>query len=488
MKKRLLSVLLALCLCLTLAPAALAYSDKTYTQDTTLPGQMGFNYDNVVVKAGVTVTFRDFGRDPQTIWVYKSLTVEPGGRLVGGSIAFLEGATYSGMDFYYKVQEEEVRLAPENLAVLIADDPEKRQVFNWNSATGHYVRAGDGAFNTDPFFDPNAVEDVTFSVTTDLTGRQTAQWGAAVVKAGATVTLSEVYGAQHVRKSLTVEPGGAVKGGQLAIFYGATVTGLQLYYRVNGEVREVPGSDLAPVWNGNTDPENRLHFEYDAATGRYILQGDFEGDPFNTPQPGHGGENQGRPDPNAERELAIAEGLKALGLFKGVGTNADGTTNFDLNRAPTRSEAVVLLIRLLGQDAQASAYPANYPHDDVADWAKGYITYAFDEGITNGVGGGVFGEGTATANQFVTFVLRAMGYEDESKGGTDFSWQDPWTLAESLGIVLSPNDKENFTRGVAVRVMEIALRNSMKGGTRLYEKLAADGVFTEEQYLAAMSG
>lgn len=489
MKRKLMSLILALALCLSMAPAAWAYSDKVFSQDTTLPGQMGFNYDNVVVKAGVTVTFRDFGRDPQSIWVYKSLTVEPGGRLVGGSIAFLEGATYSGMDFYYKVQEEEVRLAPENLAVLIADDPEKRQVFNWNSATGHYVRAGDGAFNTDPFFDPNAVEDVTFSVTTDLTGRQTAQWGAAVVKAGATVTLSEVYGTQHVRKSLTVEPGGAVKGGQLAIFYGATVTGLQLYYKTGGEIKEVPGNDLSPVWGNNSDSENRIHFEYDAATGRYIMQGEFESDPFATPQPGPGdpGTNGGVDD----RTLTIARGLKSLGLFKGVVDDAVTAEDFALSAAPTREQAVILLIRLLGKDAEASAYPAEKcPFTDVDVWAKSYLAYAYDTGLTKGVdpANGVFGMGDATPQQFLTFALRALGYRDDTQGGTDFTYAGAVDFAMANGLVGGEGDLQNFTRGVCVRIMEAALRQATTEHVRLYEKLSADGVFTEEQYHAVMDG
>lgn len=38
------------------------------------------------------------------------------------------------------------------------------------------------------------------------------------------------------------------------------------------------------------------------------------------------------------QELEAARRLNALGLFQGVGTNTDGTPDFDLDRTPTRVE------------------------------------------------------------------------------------------------------------------------------------------------------
>ena len=45
-----------------------------------------------------------------------------------------------------------------------------------------------------------------------------------------------------------------------------------------------------------------------------------------------------------------AETLYELGLFKGTGTNSDGTPIFGLDRAPSRAEAVTMLVRLLGKE------------------------------------------------------------------------------------------------------------------------------------------
>ena len=69
-----------------------------------------------------------------------------------------------------------------------------------------------------------------------------------------------------------------------------------------------------------------------------------------------------------------AENLHELGLFQGVGTNADGTPNFDLDRAPTRHEAVTMLVRLLGKEAEARAGDWDMPFTDVDEWAKPSVT------------------------------------------------------------------------------------------------------------------
>ena len=48
-----------------------------------------------------------------------------------------------------------------------------------------------------------------------------------------------------------------------------------------------------------------------------------------------------------------AQLLYNLGLFQGSGTNEDGSPRFALERAPTRAEAVTILVRLLGAEEAA---------------------------------------------------------------------------------------------------------------------------------------
>jgi len=351
MKRRIIAFLLLFTLSVPLAVPALAAGDVVWSKDTTLT-KFGYDCDNAVVKAGVTVKFQNWKPDPQAIFVHKSLTVEPGGSITGGgTIGFIgSGASYSGIDLYYKVQGREVLLDPANLADLIAQDPENRSIFWWESDTKHFVLHGYD-FNVDPFAPP------------------------------------------------------------------------------------APGDN-------------------------FPVQQDYT------------------------RETQIADRLRSLGLFLGTSERADGSAVYELERLPTRVEAVVMLIRLKGRAEEAKAYPAERcPFDDVDEWARPYLAYAYDTGLTMGVGGGKFGAGDATPQQFITFVLRAMGYSD----GADFAWDHSEELAMSLGILAGDADIYGFSRGACVRIMDAALRNAMKDGTEFWRKLAADGVFTEEEYLEAMS-
>lgn len=180
----------------------------------------------------------------------------------------------------------------------------------------------------------------------------------------------------------------------------------------------------------------------------------------------------------AEEAQASAELLYNLNLFRGVGANADGSVDFDLNRAPTRAEAVTMLVRLLGAEDEATAKTWSTPFTDVPDWAKPYVGYAYNKGLTKGMGGNVFGSSSpVTAAQYLTFVLRALGYQD----GTDFAWNAPWTLTDKLGITDGTyGSQSKFLRGDAAVVSESALFAQKKGsGQTLLEALAADGAIKD---------
>lgn len=71
-----------------------------------------------------------------------------------------------------------------------------------------------------------------------------------------------------------------------------------------------------------------------------------------------------------------AQLLYNLGLFQGSGTNEDGSPRFALERAPTRAEAVTILVRLLGAEEAAQAQTWTTPFTDVPDWAQSYVGYA----------------------------------------------------------------------------------------------------------------
>ena len=166
-----------------------------------------------------------------------------------------------------------------------------------------------------------------------------------------------------------------------------------------------------------------------------------------------------------------AETLYELGLFKGTGTDAAGKPVFDLGRAPTRAEAVTMLVRLLGKEEDARSGSWEIPFTDVANWAKPYVGYAYANGLTTGVSETRFGGSqTVTAAQFLTFTLRALGYES----GKDFSWDTAWTLTDTLGITngqYHAKTNGSFLRADAAMVSCLALGANGKTGKTLYEMI-----------------
>jgi hypothetical protein len=161
----------------------------------------------------------------------------------------------------------------------------------------------------------------------------------------------------------------------------------------------------------------------------------------------------------ATAEQAAAE-LKVWGLFRGV-----SDTDFDLYRKPTRTEAVTMLVRALGKEAEALSGAQTglwrHPFTDVPEWADPYIGYAYANGLTNGISATQFGAAdAASANMYLTFMLRALGYSDAAG---DFSWESPDALAAEVGLLTLPVDTEDFYRRDVVLVSFQALSAYMKG-------------------------
>ncbi len=180
-------------------------------------------------------------------------------------------------------------------------------------------------------------------------------------------------------------------------------------------------------------------------------------------------------DTSFEQELAL--NLKALGLFKGV-----SDTNFDLNREPTRVEALVMLIRVLGKEAEALNSNIKHPFTDVPSWADKYVGYAYKNGLTKGTSATKFGTENANSAMYITFILRALGYSDAS--GKDFTWDNPYVLAKEIAILPTFVDTLNFLRADAVTVSYAALIANLKNSQmQLNESLQNQGVFNSASFI-----
>ena len=172
-------------------------------------------------------------------------------------------------------------------------------------------------------------------------------------------------------------------------------------------------------------------------------------------------------------EETLAADLKELGLFKGV-----SDTNFGLGRAPSRIEALVMLVRLLGKEQEALNGPWQHPFTDVPQWASPYVGYAYAHGLTKGVSATTFGSGDANAQTYLTFMLRALGYSDTN--GADFTWDSPYALATELGILFDLVDLDNFWRADVVLVSYAALPVRLKDSRQTLADKLIDGYLTEK--------
>ena len=180
-------------------------------------------------------------------------------------------------------------------------------------------------------------------------------------------------------------------------------------------------------------------------------------------------------------ENELAADLKSLGLFSGVSEN-----NFDLERVPTRTEVLVMLIRVLGEEQTALDGDYEHPFTDVPAWADPYVGYAYENGLTKGTSPTKFGTDNASAVTYLTFMLRALGYSDVDG---DFAWDNPFDLAKGLGLLPSIVDTDNFLRADIVTVSYAALSVNLKDSTvMLAEKLIEKGAFTSETYGANYRG
>ncbi len=169
-----------------------------------------------------------------------------------------------------------------------------------------------------------------------------------------------------------------------------------------------------------------------------------------------------------------ANALYELGLFQGTGETANGKPIYSLDAAPTRAQAVTMLVRLLGKEAEAKAGSWTVPFTDLADWAKPYVGYAYANGLTNGLSADRFGSSDkVTANQYLTFILRALGYSSES----DFQWNKASSFSDSLGLTHGEYAAaRSFTRGDTARISFAALAQTRKGsGETLAAQLVRQG-------------
>lgn len=167
-----------------------------------------------------------------------------------------------------------------------------------------------------------------------------------------------------------------------------------------------------------------------------------------------------------------ADSLHEIGLFQGT------QNGYDLDRTPTRAEAAVMLVRLLGKEAEAKTLTYTAPFTDLKGWEKPYVQYLYSNGLANGTNRTTFNPtGKCTAQMYAVFLLRALGYSDTA----DFSYANAIETAREQGIYdTGIINVQNFLRDDAAAASYTALSVSPKNseGT-LLDQLVSENAITE---------
>lgn len=167
-----------------------------------------------------------------------------------------------------------------------------------------------------------------------------------------------------------------------------------------------------------------------------------------------------------------ADSLHEMGLFQGT------QNGYDLDRTPTRAEAAVMLVRLLGKEDEAKALTYTAPFTDLKGWEKPYVQYLYSNGLANGTNRTTFNPtGKCTAQMYAVFLLRALGYSDTA----DFSYANAIETARERGIYdTGIINVQNFLRDDAAAASYTVLSVSPKNseGT-LLDQLVSENAITE---------
>lgn len=233
---------------------------------------------------------------------------------------------------------------------------------------------------------------------------------------------------------------------------------------------EVPSGSLLTVNHRYIVAENSSA-EFIAASPTAILS--YQGNYTHTP------------DRSTIDYYGIALALRELGLFRGSGSGIG--EGFDLHLAPTRAEALVMFIRILGEEQDALNCTYEHPFTDVPAWVDRYVAWAWQNGYSNGIGNNQFGTTlTISAVEYQEFLLRALGY---SIAGVD-NYLTSLERALECGALTDAEyfllTDSTFLRANVAYISYYNLDTILSGSfMTLAQRLQQQGVFTFQQYMQA---
>ena len=159
--------------------------------------------------------------------------------------------------------------------------------------------------------------------------------------------------------------------------------------------------------------------------------------------------------------------LESMGIAKGTGNNT-----YNPNSTLSRAEFCTFAVRAMGLDDQVSTYSRKTLFSDVMpdSWYAGYVNLAYNKGIINGYGNGMFGPNDkVTYGQVATILLRMLGYTSAQVGSV---WPTDYTnFANSIDLckgLTALDPYGTITRGQVAILLYHTLQATPSGKTKAY--------------------
>ena len=162
-------------------------------------------------------------------------------------------------------------------------------------------------------------------------------------------------------------------------------------------------------------------------------------------------------------DVADTDNVEAIEVLQAVGImTGDENGNFNPDNTVTRNEMAVIMSQLLNLDY--NYYRGTNPFTDVPSWAAPYVAACAAEGVTSGIGGGLYGgDQNVTAAQAALMILKALGYF-QYQADFEGDWQVT-TIRQASYINLFDNidasAEEALTRNQIAQLVLNGLKSNM---------------------------
>lgn len=171
-----------------------------------------------------------------------------------------------------------------------------------------------------------------------------------------------------------------------------------------------------------------------------------------------------------------ADTLYELCFFKGT------DNGYELEKTFTREEAATILVRLLGEEKNLNDKAYDEVFTDVLSdrWSFSYVMYCYENEIIKGTDDNIFSpESPITAEEFVTLVLRLVGYTYiEPENALE---QSIYVGLLNSEVVRDFESADKFLRNDMVYVVYRSLMTKSADGKILADILAEKGAITEAE-------